>query len=163
MALNDLIEELVPAMGESVARSALVALGAAPDASIAFDELLASAPDLDAHFIEYGDDVLTMYLLSCGRAIRHELTREGAHLTVVVGVDRIRRVFEQFAGGELTVGVELDADRRSFEFSSVKNPAGEHVSVGSETNVGWVLASSDPGVRARLMVFASALRLALVV
>jgi hypothetical protein len=163
MALNDLIEELVPAMGEAVARSALVALGASPDSSVEFRDLIATAPELDAHFIEYGEDVLTMYLLSCGRAIRHELTREGAHLSVVVGVDRIRRVFEQFAGGELTVGVELDADRRSFEITTVKMEGGESVGTGSETNVGWVLTTSDPGVRTRLMVFAAALRLALAV
>lgn len=161
MSASALIEELLKGPGEVVARSVATALGSIADASVAVEEI--TLPPVDAYYVDYSqENVLTIYLLSSGRAIRHELTREGAHLTVAIGVDRIRRAFESFNEGTLTVGLELDADRTALDMRLSETDDGKFYT-GNLTSAGWVIITSDPAVQARVAPFAAALRLALAV
>jgi hypothetical protein len=165
---STLISELTAGPGDAVAREAAVALGAPP--SNPFD----AVPELDAYYIDYSDaDVLRIYMVSAGRLVRHEHARDGGYLTTLVGLDRVRRVFEEGRSAGLQVGIELEADQSSLRLvpepvraaDGSPDPGGAVSGAfdGVVVHAGWVLLAADPAVRERLAAFSAQLRLLLAV
>lgn len=117
------------------------------------------------HYVDYSDpSVLTVYLVSAGRAIRHQWAPEGATaLTTCLPLDRVARISEQRETERATVIIETDADRVTLTGMAQTRPAtGEDGSVvvvsGNLFPAGWVIEVSDPRARARLAAFTARLR-----
>jgi hypothetical protein len=117
------------------------------------------------HYVDYNDpSVLTVYLVSAGRVIRHQWAPEGpTALTTCLSMERVARVSEQRDGDRSTVIVETDADRVTLTGMAQTRPAsGEDGNVvvvsGNLFPAGWVIEAQDPKARARLAAFTSRLR-----
>jgi hypothetical protein len=148
--------ELVQLGSETVLRSAAAALGVPGGDAAPIDP--AGWPAVTGHLLDWSDpEVMTLYLLSAGRFIRHQLARNGMLLTVALPLSRVRRVVEERGAQGATVAIELDADRSTFEFNGAF-AEGQVVATGAQTASGYVIGASDEAGVARLAAFAAVLR-----
>lgn len=162
-----LFTELSQLNSDPVLRTTSAALGVVVPDGQAVE--VGSWPEVHGHYAELVDEVLTIYVLTEGRLVRHQLTRGGQTLTVAVAMSRVRRVLEERIANRVTVVIELDADRVTIELlpgavdpSTPGDPGrttGGALS-GALTSSGYVMAGEDDNA-ARLASFAIALRAAL--
>ena len=109
-----------------------------------------------AHHLELGDELATAYLVLPASLVRVQVRRDGAYQRTVVPVSGVLRVDELFDAGQLTVVVELNADRTAIALVAA-SIEGRFEGEGTMTRGGWVLAAQGPQ-QPRLAEFAGALR-----
>lgn len=66
-------------------------------------------------FLRANNEILSFYAVTPGRFVVYEMAANGDSLTLTFPISRVRRVVEESRGGEVTVTVEVDADRRTHQ------------------------------------------------
>lgn len=159
-----LLSELQANTSPTVIAAVYHALGAAPPRSGKPDA--ASLPPVLGHFMTFDDQLLTVYVISAGRFLRYEMTRNGVAMTTCVPLTRVARVVEQTEGTLVRLTVEIDADRvavavsgASSDIEGDSNPRGMRLEGGLFPAAVVIDADGDAG--SRLGVFARLVRVAL--
>ena len=89
-----------------IAKGLASALGV--DYSFSLDE---SKVSVEGFFLRPTEAILSIYLLTTGKFVLFEVTKEGDMLTIALPISRIRRVTESFVAGRRQLVVEIAADR----------------------------------------------------
>lgn len=125
----------------------------------------ASLLPVDCYWIDWTHpEVLTIYVVSCARLIRHEVAKDGHRLSTVVPLSRVRRVAEEHTGAAVSCAIELDADQARFNLEGAiaigENGIQQQALSGTLINSGWLLGVNGPDSEA-LELFATGLRRAM--
>jgi len=109
-----------------------------------------------AHHLELAGELATAHLVLPSSLVRVQVRRDGAYQRTVVPASQVLRVDELSEGGQLTVVVELNADRTALALVAATID-GRFEAEGAMTRGGWVLTAAA-AQQARLSEFAAALR-----
>lgn len=115
------------------------------------------------YFLRFTDSILSIYILTEGKFLLFEVTKEGDMLTIALPINRIRRVTESFVAGKRQVVVEIAADRATLSLEaggSALDQFGNTVSLTSGVirASGYELLALNEDENNRLAYFATALR-----
>ena len=128
------------------------------------------------YFIRANSELFSAYILTPGRFILYELAASGQMLSMTTGVERVRRVVEQYQEGRYTLLIELDADRRitrsdgegflepGLDAEGAEVPGKIYVRIASNSSTlftGYELLAADEDEEDKLRDFAVSLRNAL--
>jgi hypothetical protein len=149
--------ELAQLGSELVLRTSASALGVVGADSAPIDP--AQWPAVTGHYLDWADpEVMTLYALSSGRFIRHQVARTGVVMTVALPMSRVRRIVEERSPQTVMVAIEIDADRSTLEFAGALTGDGQVVVSGAQTASGYLIGATDEVGMARLGNFGAVLR-----
>lgn len=116
--------------------------------------------DLLAFYLYPGNSVFTAWILKSNSIVLHERNLEGLTLTISFPLSKIRRVTEQNDRNGLTVSIELDADRSSFEGVALQSEEGALAISGNMLHAGYTLRAplQDAAASSKLAFFSKMLR-----
>lgn len=148
----------------AVTSSDIIAKGLAAAMGVEFSHALdESKVSVEGFFLRPTEAILSIYLLTTGKFVLFEVTKEGDMLTIAMPISRIRRVTESFVGGRRQLVVEIAADRSTVVLEADGNSVDElgnpiAITSGIIRSSGYELIAENEEENSKLLTFAIALR-----
>jgi|LauGreDrversion4_1035100.scaffolds.fasta_scaffold08936_5 hypothetical protein len=122
-----------------------------------------SKVSVEGFFLRPTETILSIYILTTGKFVLYEVTKEGDMLTIALPISRIRRVTESFVGGRRQLVVEIAADRSTVVLEADGNSMDElgnpiAVTSGIIRASGYELIAENEEENSKLLAFAISLR-----